>query len=114
MKKLIPLSIAALIFPVTMAASTAPAEAAVPSGCSRWVTTYRGYMGVTIYRGNVICYHNIPGTQYRAKIKCSLWPDIAGPVVYGKWKNESSLYISKNSCPWPWQLQKTNIIVQTR
>lgn len=94
-------------------AAPPPVAPAAIGGCSTWVTTYKGFLGVTIYRGHLTCYGSIPGKEYRAKIYCKLAGQ-TGNVQYGGWKGEGSGKASYNSCPWPWQTSKYDIHIQTR
>lgn len=79
----------------------------------KWVTTYQGFLGVTIYRGHALIIGPFKGNQYRAKIPCGL-PYTPNGFVYGGWKKEGSGVISYNSCPWPWQTTAEGIIIQKR
>lgn len=103
--------LAALMLGLTI--GPAPQASAAIGGCSTWVTTYKGFLGVTIYRGHLTCYGSIPGKEYRAKIYCKLAGQ-TGNIQYGGWKREGSGKDSCNSCPWPWQTSKYDIHIQTR
>ena len=91
------------------------AQAAGFGMCSKWITTYKSFLGVEITRGHVTCVGDIPGgSKYRAKIYCSKW---AGPAqtIYGKWKKQWSGADSYNSCSWPWRIDDvTDIIIQVK
>ena len=106
-------AVAGVLLTVGLLTGVAPKASAVIGGCSVWVTTYRGFLGVTIYRGHGSCYGSIPGKEYRSRILCRLGP-IENKYVYGGWKKEGSGKDSYNSCPWPWQTSKYDIVVQTR
>ena len=104
---------AGLLLMLGLTIGSAPQASAAIGGCSTWVTTYKGFLGVTIYRGHLACYGSIPGKEYRAKIYCKLAGQ-TGNVQYGGWKKEGSGKDSYNSCPWPWQTSKYDIHIQTR
>ena len=104
---------AGLLLMLGLTIGPAPQASAAIGGCSTWVTTYKGFLGVTIYRGHLACYGSIPGKEYRAKIYCKLAGQ-TGNVQYGGWKKEGSGKDSYNSCPWPWQTSKYDIHIQTR
>ena len=116
--RVMPLSrkIAAILASIALTVTTffapvnAPkAQAAGFGMCSKWITTYKSFLGVEITRGHVVCAGNIPGgTQYRAKIYCSKWA--AAQIRYGKWKKEWSGTDSYNSCSWPWRIDDVNDI----
>ena len=80
--------------------ATTVAEAASSWGCSKWITTYSGFLGVTIYRGHMTCWGNVPGNQYRNKITCTLNGGYYNHTE-GAWKKQGSGDDSYSSCPWP-------------
>ena len=116
-KKITALFVVIISMTLFSAAPVIPAEASpfpqVIKGCSVWVTTYPGFMNVTIYRGHAACYGDTPKKEYRSRILCRLG-FIENKYVYGGWKKEGTGKDSYNSCPWPWQTGKDDIVVQFR
>lgn len=90
--------------------ATTVAEAASSWGCSKWITTYSGFLGVTIYRGHMVCWGNIPGNQYRNAIRCTLNGEYWNHTE-GGWRKQGSGADSYSSCPWPSRIESTRNMV---
>lgn len=97
-------AVGALVAACALVAPATRAEAAASWGCSKWVTTHAGFLGVTIYRGHLVCYGNIPKTRYRANITCTLGGEYWNRA-YGAWRKQNSGLESRNSCPWPSRIE---------
>ena len=81
--------------------------------CSKWVSTYAGTAGVTIYRGHQVCYGS-GAKEYRSRIVCTLWGQY-WHTRYGGWKRLGSGKDSYNSCGWPAQISgRSDIKTETR
>lgn len=97
-------------------AAPPPVAPAAISGCSTWITTYPGFLGVTIYRGHLTCYGTPPKgkKEYRSKIRCTFLGQ-TWHTRYGGWKKWGSGKDSYNSCSFPAGIaSKSDISIQLR
>lgn len=105
------LAVGALVACSPLAPATRVEAASSGPACSKWITTYPGFAGVTIYRGHMVCYGKPAAgyREYRSRIVCTLGGQY-WHTRYGGWKKVGSGKDSYNSCGWPAQIARTSDI----